>query len=93
MLDAGALQLPIITSDRPDHSVEIDYVTDGVNGLVCPIDETAAAAMIAELLQDPERLALMTQASRKLADETTIENMAEQFTQGILACLDQETRR
>ena len=93
VLDAGALQLPIITSDRPDHSVEIDYVTDGVNGLVCPVDETASAAMIAELLQDPERLALMTQASRKLADETTIENMAEQFTQGILACLDQEIRR
>ena len=92
VLDAGALRLPIITSDRPDHSVEIDYVTDGVNGLVCPVDETSAAAMISELLQDPDRLARMTAASRKLADETTIENMASRFTQGILDCLAQESR-
>ena len=92
VLDAGALRLPIITSDRPDHSVEIDYVTDGVNGLVCPVDETSAAAMISELLRDPDRLARMTAASRKLADETTIENMAARFTQGILDCLAQESR-
>ena len=92
VLDAGALRLPIITSDRQDHSVEIDYVTDGVNGLVCPVDETAAAAMISELLRDSDRLARMTAASRKLADETTIENMASRFTQGILDCLAQESR-
>jgi GT2 family glycosyltransferase/glycosyltransferase involved in cell wall biosynthesis len=91
VLDAGALRLPIITSDRPDHGPEIDYVTDGVNGLVCPVDETAAAAMISELLRDPERLARMTAASRQLAEETTIENMASRFTQGILDCLAQES--
>ena len=92
VLDAGALRLPIITSDRPDHGPEIDYVTDGVNGLICPVDETSAAAIISELLRDPNRLARMTAASRKLADETTIENMASRFTQGILDCLAQESR-
>jgi glycosyltransferase involved in cell wall biosynthesis len=90
VIDAAALGLPLITTDRPEHSVEIDYVIDGVNGLICPNSAKSVGDAIAELLGDSSRLAAMSEAALGLAQTATIESMCERFGQGVLACLNGE---
>jgi glycosyltransferase involved in cell wall biosynthesis len=90
VIDAAALGLPLVTTDRPEHSVEIDYLTDGVNGLICSNNAMVMGDAIAELLGDPQRLAAMSEAALELAQTATIENMCQRFGAGVLACLNGE---
>lgn len=86
VLDAAASSLPVITTDYAYHSPEIAYLVDNVNGLVVtPSDDTVkyAAAVIA-LLQEPERLRKMSEASARISHDYSVEKMAEIFVSGCL---------
>lgn len=88
VLDAFAAGLPMITTSTALHSPEIAYLENGVNGIVVQGDEpTAYGRSVANLLIDEEsRLALSRQCKAD-ASKYTVENMAQNFANGILDCL------
>jgi len=90
VLDALALEVPMVTTAIPFHSPEIDYLQDGVNGLIVedPGDIQAFANVVGELLHNPPALARLCEGCRDSRSQYSIENMAENFTTGLLAALD-----
>lgn len=88
ILDAFAAGLPLITSDIPNHSPEIVYLEADRNGLITPHDVTQYAGAVIDLLDSESRLKQMRQAALASAEAYGIEQMAERFAGGILACLN-----
>ena len=89
VLDSFALGVPLITTAYPYHSPEIEYLRDGGNGIIVNDWESsdAYANAVVYLLQNDQEREFMASEGRKTAEFYTIENMAENFTQGILAAL------
>jgi glycosyltransferase involved in cell wall biosynthesis len=90
VLDAFALETPLVTTAIDWHSPEVDYLTDGENGVVVspPDDPRLYAAKVVELLRDEGRRARLVRGCRESSTRYTVENMAENFTSGILSALD-----
>jgi glycosyltransferase involved in cell wall biosynthesis len=91
VVDSFALGVPLVTTDFPFHSPEIDYLKDGVNGCIVPCgdDPNAYADAVAGLLRDPARIASLKQGAIRSAELHTIDTMARSFADGVLRCLDQ----
>lgn len=89
VVDAGAAALPTVTTAYPYHSPEIAYIEHGSNGIVVTDWENpqAYADAVADLLEDPTRLAPMRVAAERMATELTIEAMADRFAEGVLKSL------
>jgi glycosyltransferase involved in cell wall biosynthesis len=85
ILDAFALGVPLVTTALPYHSPEIEYLQDGVNGVVVPQAESATAygETVTELLRDEGRRQLLVAGGRASAEVYTIENMVERFATGV----------
>lgn len=90
ILDCFALGVPLVTSDVPYHSPEIAYLKPGVNGMMIDDanDPALFAAGVVALIQDDARCAAFAEAGRETVSHITNEAMVENFTRGILACLD-----
>jgi glycosyltransferase involved in cell wall biosynthesis len=87
ILDSFALGIPIVTTKNGNHSPEIEYLRSGENGIVTgnSIDEYANA--ICNIFNNPEKHRAMVRQCLADANFYTIENMAANFTDGILKCL------
>jgi glycosyltransferase involved in cell wall biosynthesis len=94
IVDTFAYGCPIVTTDHPFHSPEIEYLRDGVNGVMLPRDTTPAqyADAVAGLLQAPERLARLREAGTESAQELTMARMVQRFADGIRLALAAPTR-
>ena len=68
LLEAGALGLPLVTTDMPGCKEVVRHGENGV--LVPPRDAQALASTVFDLLADPARRRRMGQASRELVAET-----------------------
>lgn len=90
ILDCLALGVPLVTSDVPYHSPEIDYLVPNVNGLM--IDDegnpTKYADAVVELIRDDARRNSLALNGRAMAKRVNNEAMVEQFTLGILQTLN-----
>ncbi|MEN9855354.1 MAG: hypothetical protein RLZZ157_480 [Pseudomonadota bacterium] len=89
ILDSFAYELPLITTDLPYHSPEIDYLEDGVNGVIVRESDSAAnyARAVIQLLQDDvlhQKLVTGGIASRT---KYSIEEMARRFSEGVISAL------
>lgn len=89
IVDAFALGIPTVTTAVDYHSPEIEYLDDGVNGLMTPGDSTPFeyAQVAAELLADRERLARMQEAAEHSGRELSVEDMARRFADGVVQAL------
>lgn len=87
ILDAFAAGLPLVTTDLPIHSPEIDYLRHGINGWVTAHDPRVYADAAVMLLTSQVRLRSLGQAALADAAHYSIEGMAQRFSQGIRACL------
>ena len=89
VVDSFALGVPLVTTDYPFHSPEIDYLKDGENGCIvnCGDDSSAYADAVVALLRDPERLAGLKEGATSSSEFHTIENMAASFADGVMRCL------
>ncbi len=87
ILDSFSFQVPLITTDWPYHSPEIEYLENGVNGLISADTTEAYAGAVTGLLADPQRLAEMKRKCLESASAYSIETMAGSFTKGISRCL------
>ena len=94
IVDAFGLGLPTVTTDIDYHSPEIDYLIDGVNGVVITDDPspTAFAAGTAAILADAPLVAALQNGAAKSGMELSMDNMAQKFTDGVVLALDAPTR-
>lgn len=87
VVDAFAAGLPLITTNVPIHSPEIEYLEDGVNGFMVQPDLSAYADCVAHLLSSPDLLRRMSEGATRSAAKYSIESMVENFRTGIVQCL------
>lgn len=87
VLDAFAAGLPVLTTDHDYHGPEVDYLEPGTNGLISPNHLESYADAVAELLNSPHELARLRSGSLVAAQRYTVENMANNFRNGIRECL------
>lgn len=92
ILDAFAAGLPLVTTDCGLHSPEVCYLQDGVNGFMTPdtLDDFVAACVA--LLSDSALRKRVGHHAAQSAGRYSLQNMAERFSAGILACLAQPPR-
>jgi len=90
VVDSFALGVPLVTTDFPYHSPEIDYLKNDFNGLLVPCGQSAGiyASAVADLLLDPSRLERLRTGALASAADHTIEKMADHFAAGVMLALD-----
>jgi glycosyltransferase involved in cell wall biosynthesis len=90
ILDSFALGIPMVTTENRLHGPEVDYLRDGVNGLmVKPGDDPAHYAdEVAALLRDDKRRKSMAAAALADRDRYSTEDMSQRFATGILEALE-----
>jgi glycosyltransferase involved in cell wall biosynthesis len=93
ILDSFAAGLPMLTTDRRQHSPEIAYLEHGVNGLMTADNLDAYVQATVDLLGDEALLKRLRVGCRTSAGEYTLEHMAKHFCEGILQCLNTPDQR
>lgn len=76
LLDAMAVGLPVVLPQRADHSPEVAYVLDGVNGLVVPDDTARLAQACSRLIEDGALHAQLSEGARQTSAVRTVQAMA-----------------
>lgn len=89
VVDAAAAGLPTITTSFPYHSPEIAYINNNDNGIIVEDWENVRsyADAVSCLLEDSNRLAKMRVSAERMANNLTIEAMADRFAAGVLRAL------
>lgn len=92
ILDAFALEVPLVTTDVPFHSPEIAYLEPGENGVLVGAadDAQAYAREVARLLEDADERARLAAGCRRAADSYTVEAMAVRFEEGVVQALGRD---
>ena len=88
ILDSFALGVPLITTDIPVHSPEIDYLENEINGIMTKHDVVEYANAVVHLLSDQDKYQSIKSSALLSSEEYTIENMVNNFYNGILAALE-----
>ncbi|MCC9135060.1 glycosyltransferase family 4 protein [Pontibacter silvestris] len=91
VLDAFALQTPMVTTDFPFHSPEIEYLEHEANGLITKNNLDDYAFNVVSLLLDNDQHSKLVAGCKKAAEKYTLNQMVNNFTEGILRCLAIET--
>lgn len=89
ILDCFAMKLPLVTTQIPNHSPEIDYLIDGVNGLMVTDspDPQKYADVVCDLLTDKNLMNRLIAGCKSSAEIYTIEKMAGNFATGVVKAL------
>ena len=89
ILDTFALETPLVTTNVPIHSPEIEYLDNGINGLMLNKDtsEKEYAQIVTELLLDTKKLDHLINGCRISRSKYTIDNMVHNFSEGIISAL------
>ena len=89
LLDAFALEVPLVTTGIPDHGPEIEYLIDGVNSIMVgdADNPSAYASAVVHLLRDADALARLRAGCRQARERYTIEDMVQHFSEGIQKAL------
>jgi glycosyltransferase involved in cell wall biosynthesis len=88
IIDSFTTGVPLFTTDIPIHSPEIAYLENGVNGVMTGNGVEVYAAAVAEVMTNEELLPKLKVGCSKSAARYTIENMVENFADGIQRCLN-----
>ncbi|WP_441003640.1 glycosyltransferase family 4 protein [Pseudocolwellia agarivorans] len=87
VLDSFALQVPMITTDIPIHSPEIEYLESGVNGLIVEHDVNLYAEKVCYLLNNNYELEILVSGCKDCIDIYSIEVMANNYANGVIKLL------
>jgi L-malate glycosyltransferase len=88
ILDAFAAGLPVITSDLPIHSPEIEYLENGYNGWITAHSPEAYCDAVLQLYRKPALLEHLRQGALNSGRKYSTEAMATNFHGGIRKCLN-----
>jgi len=87
IVDSFCAGAPMVTTADARHSPEIAYLESGKNGLVVAGGVAEYADAVVDLLQDAPRFEAMRSATLESASRYTLDNMVENFCDGIERCL------
>jgi glycosyltransferase involved in cell wall biosynthesis len=87
VLDAFAAGLPMLTTRIPLHGPEIEYLEEGVNGLMTDPQPEAYAEAVSSVLSVDEHLSRLRAGAKASAEKYSIENMVANFRTGIRLAL------
>lgn len=87
VLDSFALEVPMVTTDYEFHSPEIAYMKHGVNGIITKNDLTSYSNTVVDILLDQNKHQVLVKGCRESAQEYSVEDMAQNFSEGIKKCL------
>jgi glycosyltransferase involved in cell wall biosynthesis len=87
ILDAFAAGLPLIAIDVPYHGPEMEYLTNGENGLLAKNDVAAYAAEVISFFSSTELEHNLRRAALDAGRHYSIDAMVGNFREGIHACL------
>jgi glycosyltransferase involved in cell wall biosynthesis len=76
-----------VTTNYPYHSPEIAYLQSGFNGIQTEDNVESFSNAAVTLLNDEAALETLRQGCMVSANQYTLENMVENFAQGIGRCL------
>ncbi|WP_150047523.1 glycosyltransferase family 4 protein [Methylomonas rhizoryzae] len=88
ILDAFVAGLPLITTNFPYHSPEIEYLKHDFNGLMSVFDIDSYADMVVDIFADRRRLSDLRTNATNTSIDYSIEKMASNFEYGILGFVD-----
>lgn len=88
ILDSFVSGVPMFTTDCGLHSPEIAYLVNGKNGVMTENTLETYVNSVQDVLRSPDRLEVLRKGCLASAREYTVENMAKNFTQGLLQCLN-----
>jgi glycosyltransferase involved in cell wall biosynthesis len=83
ILDAFSASLPLITTNQPAHSPEIDYLQLGHNGMISDYTVESYALMVISTLASPSLLNQLKANARISSENYSIENMVANFVGGL----------
>jgi glycosyltransferase involved in cell wall biosynthesis len=91
ILDSFALETPLITTNIPNHGPEIEYLENGINGIMVQESRNpqAYANAVIDLLNDESGRQRLIENCRKAREKYTVENMVENFLNGIEKALEE----
>lgn len=87
VVDALCTGLPVLTTDLPIHSPEIEYLEHGVNAVVTPFDAGAYSQAVISLLTEPASFQALIGGVHSSAEAFSVDAMVENIAAGVLACL------
>jgi glycosyltransferase involved in cell wall biosynthesis len=93
VLDSFALGVPLVTTSVPSHGPEIEYLENGVNGLIVEDGSStqAYADAVAATLQDERLLATLRSGCEWARGRYSVEEMVERFANGVRRALEVTT--
>lgn len=86
ILDSFAMETPIISTSNPFHGAEIDYLENGINGIMTEDDIDDYSNVVIHLLKTGNYRDLIP-GCKASAEKYTTEAMVENFKNGILSAL------
>jgi len=89
ILDAFAMETPLVTTDHPGHGPEIDYLIDGVNGVIVgnSTEPMIYAHRVSSLLNDQDSRERLVTGCRAAQEKYTLDEMVERFATGVINAL------
>jgi glycosyltransferase involved in cell wall biosynthesis len=90
VLDGFAAGVPLVTTNAADHGPEIEYVINGVNGVIVddPNDPAAYARAVLDLITHPETRDRLVCGCNEAREKYTLTEMVDRFANGVKAALD-----
>jgi L-malate glycosyltransferase len=86
ILDSFAMETPIITTENSNHGPEIEYLENGINGIITTDSVEKYSEAVIKILNTDQYKELM-EGCRKSSEIYTVENMVENFKTGIINCM------
>ncbi len=88
ILDSFGLEVPLVTTQHAFHSPEIEYLENGHNGIVTKDSVKDYSRTVLQYLSESQSLESLKRGCRVSADRYSIEQMVENFSDGIIRCLN-----
>jgi glycosyltransferase involved in cell wall biosynthesis len=83
VLDSFALETPMVTTQIPFHSPEIEYLKDGENGLITENTVSKFVVGVQKVISSHELLSRLKAGCRRSASQYGVEYMVNNFAEGI----------
>jgi L-malate glycosyltransferase len=93
VIDAFCMGLPILTVKEAMHGPESVFIEEGTNGFFTEANSAAYAEVISSLIRDQDLYARIKEGAERSGRKYTINNMVQNFANGIEACLEQPLNR